>query len=340
MDRDHPGRQRLARCFTHQVRVSGYEPQEGPARAKKSDYDDCDVIPVSDPNASTMAQKIVQYQAVLQLAQGAPQLYNLPLLHRQMLDVLGIKNANKLVKLPEDQIPEDPISENQNLLMMKPVKAFLYQDHQAHITVHMSAMKDPKIMQLVGQNPQAQAMQGAMMAHINEHIAYEYRKQMEQEMGLELPYHPDDDQADRAMPEMLEVAISQKAAVASQQLLQRDTQEMRAQQAQQAQQDPIVQMQQQELQIKQAEVDIKNRRLIADSTAKADQLNIERERILSQEKIAGMNAQIKVLSEDKTRQAKAEEAGARLGIDMAKTKEQFNIQRAQRSQSSKKGDNK
>jgi hypothetical protein len=285
-----------------------------------------------------MAQKIVQYQAVLQLAQGAPQLYNLPLLHRQMLDVLGIKNANKLVKLPEDQIPEDPISENQNLLMMKPVKAFLYQDHQAHITVHMSAMKDPKIMQLVGQNPQAQAMQGAMMAHINEHIAYEYRKQMEQEMGLELPYHPDDEQADRAMPEMLEVAISQKAAIASQQLLQRDTQEMRAQQAQQAQQDPIVQMQQQELQIKQAEVDIKNRRLIADSTAKADQLNIERERILSQEKIAGMNAQIKVLSEDKTRQAKAEEAGAKLGIDMAKSKQQFDIQRNQ--QSSKKGNNK
>lgn len=317
-----------------------YEPNEGPARAKKSDYSDCDVIPVSDPNASTMAQKIVQYQAVLQLAQGAPQLYNLPLLHRQMLDVLGIKNANKLVKLPEDQVPEDPISENQNLLMMKPVKAFLYQDHQAHITVHMAAMKDPKIMQLVGQNPQAQAMQAAMMAHINEHIAYEYRKQMEQQMGLELPYHPDDDQEDRAMPEMLEVAISQKAATASQQLLQRDTQEMQAQQAQQAAQDPIIQMQQQELQIKQMELDIKNRKLIADATAKADQLAIERERILSQEKIAGMNAQIKVISDDKSRQAKAEEIGAKLGIDMAKSKEQFNLQRMQRQQPPKKGENK
>jgi hypothetical protein len=320
-----------------------YEPNEGNARAKKSDYDDCDVIPVSDPNASTMAQKIVQYQAVLQLAQGAPQLYNLPLLHRQMLDVLGIKNANKLVKLPEDQVPEDPISENQNLLMMKPVKAFLYQDHQAHITVHMSAMKDPKIMQLVGQNPQAQAMQAAMMAHINEHIAYEYRKQMEQQMGLELPYHPDDEQEDRAMPEMLEVAISQKAAIASQQLLQRDTQEMQAQQAQQAAQDPIIQMQQQELQIKQMELDIKNRKLIADASAKADQLAIERERILSQEKIAGMNAQIKVLSEDKSRQAKAEDMGAKLGIDMAKSKEQFNLQRMQRQQQKqppKKDDNK
>ena len=319
-----------------------YEPTEGPARAKKSDYDDCDVIPVSDPNASTMAQKIVQYQAVLQLAQGAPQLYNLPLLHRQMLDVLGIKNANKLVKLPEDQIPEDPISENQNLLMMKPVKAFLYQDHQAHITCHMSAMQDPKIMQLVGQNPQAQAMQAAMMAHINEHIAYEYRKQMETQMGFELPFHPDEEDSDeRAMPEMLEVAISQKAAIASQQLLQRDTAEIQAQQAQQAAQDPIIQMQQQELQIKQMEVDIKNRKLIADATAKADQLAIERERILSQEKIAGMNAQIKVISDDKTRQAKAEEMGAKLGIDMAKTKEQFNLQRSQQQkQPSKKGENK
>lgn len=319
-----------------------YEPTEGPARAKKSDYDDCDVIPVSDPNASTMAQKIVQYQAVLQLAQGAPQLYNLPLLHRQMLDVLGIKNANKLVKLPEDQVPEDPISENQNLLMMKPVKAFLYQDHQAHITCHMSAMKDPKIMQLVGQNPQAQAMQAAMMAHINEHIAYEYRKQMETQMGFELPFHPDEEDSDeRAMPEMLEVAISQKAAIASQQLLQRDTAEIQAQQAQQAAQDPIIQMQQQELQIKQMEVDIKNRKLIADATAKADQLAIERERILSQEKIAGMNAQIKVLSEDKSRQAKAEEMGAKMGIDLAKSKEQFNLQRMQRQQQpSKKGENK
>jgi hypothetical protein len=316
-----------------------YEPHEGPARAKKTDYDDCDVIPVSDPNASTMAQKIVQYQAVLQLAQGAPQLYNLPLLHRQMLDVLGIKNANKLVKLPEDQVPEDPVSENANILMMKPVKAFLYQDHQAHIQVHMAAMKDPKIMQLVGQNPQAQAMQAAMMAHINEHIAYEYRKQMEMQMGIELPFHPDEmDPTERQMPEMLEVAISQKAAMAAQQLLQRNTQEQQAQQAQQAAQDPIIQMQQQELQIKQAEVDIKNRKLIADATAKADQLAIERERIMSQEKIAGMNAQIKVLSEDKTRQAKAEEIGAKLGIDMAKSKAQMMMQ--QNRQQTPKKDNK
>jgi len=316
-----------------------YEPQEGPARAKKSDYDDCDVIPVSDPNASTMAQKIVQYQAVLQLAQGAPQLYNLPLLHRQMLDVLGIKNANKLVKLPEDQVPEDPVSENANILMMKPVKAFLYQDHPAHIQVHMAAMKDPKIMQLVGQNPQAQAMQAAMMAHINEHIAYEYRKQMEMQMGLELPFHPDEtDQEERQMPEMLEVAISQRAAMAAQQLLQRNTQEQQAQQAQQAAQDPIIQMQQQELQIKQAEVDIKNRKLMADAAAKADQLAIERERIKSQEMIAGMNAQIKVAQEDKGRAAKEQEIGAKLGIDLAKSKAQMMQQNRQKTP--KKGETK
>ena len=311
-----------------------YEPNEGPARAKKSDYDDCDVIPVSDPNASTMAQKIVQYQAVLQLAQGAPQLYNLPLLHRQMLDVLGIKNANKLVKLPEDQVPEDPVSENANILMMKPVKAFLYQDHPAHIAVHMAAMKDPKIMQLVGQNPQAQVMQSAMMAHINEHIAYEYRKQMETQMGIELPFHPDEtDQTERQMPEMLEVAISQRAAMAAQQLLQRNTQEQQAQQAQQAQQDPIIQMQQQELQIKQAEVAIKEKKLMADSAARADQLQIERDRIKSQEMIAGLNAQIKVAQEDKNRAAKEQEIGAKLGIDLAKSKAQM------MQQTSKKGKN-
>jgi hypothetical protein len=301
-----------------------YEPIEGSRRAKKEDYDNVDVIPVSDPNAATMAQKVTQYQAALQLAQGAPQLYNLPYLHRQMLDVLGIKNANKLVKLPEDQKPEDPISENQNILMMKPVKAFLYQDHQAHITVHQAAMQDPKIMKLVGQNPNAQAMQSAMQAHINEHIAYEYRKQMEEQMGVTLPFHPDEDDADqRAIPADMEVRISQLAAQASQVLLQRDKTEMAAQQAQQAAQDPIIQMQMQELKIKQMEVDIKNRKLAADSAAKADQLEIEKQRIESQEKIAGMNATLKSQKDQLDRMAKQEEAGAKLGVDMAKTRQQL-----------------
>ena len=301
-----------------------YEPVEGSPRAKKSDYDNVNVIPVSDPNAATMAQKITQYQAVLQLAQGAPQIYNLPKLHRQMLDVLGVKNAQQLVKLPEDQKPEDPVTENQNILMMKPVKAFYYQDHQAHIAVHMAAMQDPKIMQLVGQNPQAPVMQSAMMGHINEHIAYEYRKQMEAEMGMDLPFHPDEqDDDEKAMPQEMEVRISQLAAKASQALLQRDTNEVRAQQAQQAQQDPIVQMQQQELQLKQAELELKSKKLAADAAGKADQLQIERDRIESQEKIAAMNATIKVNEDAKNRLAKEGELGAKLGIDLAKTRAQL-----------------
>jgi hypothetical protein len=285
------------------------------------------VIPVSDPNAATMAQKITQYQAVLQLAQGAPQIYNMPKLHRQMLDVLGIKNAQQLVKLPEDQKPEDPITENQNVLMMKPVKAFYYQDHPAHITTHMSAMQDPKIMQLIGQNPQAQAMQAAMMAHINEHVAYEYRKQMEMQMGIELPFHPDeDDSDDKVMPQELEVRISQMAAQASQQLLQRNVQEAQAQQNAQAQQDPIIQMQQQELAIKQAELELKSKKLAVDAAGKADQLQIERDRIDSQEKIAAMNATIKVNEDAKSRLAKESEIGAKLGIDLAKSRAQMLMQ--------------
>jgi hypothetical protein len=304
-----------------------YEPVEGSPRAKKSDYDNIDVIPVSDPNAATMAQKITQYQAVLQLAQGAPQIYNLPKLHRQMLDVLGIKNAQQLVKLPEDQKPEDPITENTNVLMMKPVKAFLYQDHKAHIAVHMAAMQDPKIMQLVGQNPQAQAMQAAMMAHINEHVAYEYRKQMEMRMGIELPFHPDEDSSDeRAMPQELEVRVSQMAAQAAQQMLQQNQQEAQQQQAQQQAQDPIIQLQQQEMQIKQGELELKTKKLATDAAAKADQLQIERDRIESQEKIAGMNAQIKVITDDKNRSAKESEMGAKLGIDLAKSKAQMQMQ--------------
>jgi len=240
-----------------------------------------------------------------------------------MLDVLGIKNANKLVKLPEDQKPEDPITENQNILMMKPVKAFLYQDHQAHIAVHMSAMQDPKIMQLVGQNPMAQQMQAAMMAHVNEHIAFEYRKQMETEMGVELPYHPNDDDDDKTMPEELEVRVSQLAAQAAQALLQRDVNEIRAQQAAQAQQDPLIQMQQEEIAIKKGELQIKEKKLMTDAAAKADQLQVERDRINSQEKIAAMNATIKVNEDAKNRLSKESEMGAKLGIDLAKSRAQM-----------------
>ena len=305
-----------------------YEPVDGTPHAKKSDYDNVAVIPVSDPNASTMAQKIVQWQAVLQLATQAPQIYNMPQLHRQMLEVLGIKNAQKLVALPEDQKPEDPITENQNILMMKPVKAFLYQDHQAHITVHMAAMQDPKIMQLVGQNPQAQVLQSAMLAHINEHIAFEYRKQMEAEMGIELPYDPNDDDEKLMSPDM-EVHISQLAAKASQALLQRDKNEIAAQQAQQAAQDPIIQMQAQELAIKKQEAETKAKKVSVDAAAKADQLRIEQERIASQERIAGMQVGAKTQKDKADLASKEHMEGTRLGIDIAKTRDQLAMQKQQ-----------
>ena len=259
-----------------------YQPSEGSRKAKKSDYDDVNVIPVSDPNASTMAQKIVQYQAVLQLAQGAPQLYNLPLLHRQMLEVLGIKEASKLVPMDDDQKPTDPVSENQNVLKGKPVKAFLTQDHQAHIVVHMAAMQDPKIMALLQQNPMAQAMQSAMMAHINEHLGFEYRKQIEQTLGMALPPQTDESGESINMDPEVEARLSPMLAQAAQQLLQKNMQEAQQAQAKQQAQDPIVQMQMQELQLKAEENKRKAAKDQADNAIKAAQLQIERDRIRSQ----------------------------------------------------------
>ena len=268
-----------------------YEPSIGNRTAKKSDYDQVNVIPVSDPNAATMSQKVVQYQAVLQLAQQAPQLYDMGQLHRQMLDVLGIANAKKLIKLEEDQTPEDPVTENMNLLMMKPVKAFMYQDHQAHITVHMNAMKDPKIAALVGQNPQAQAIQAAALAHINQHLAFAYRQQMQDLMQLPLP-NPENE--DDIIPRDIETQISIMAAQASDQLLQRNQTEIAAQQAQQAQQDPVIQMQAKELELKQAEEQRKAAKDQADVQEAQARLEIERERIASQERIAAMSVQAKI----------------------------------------------
>jgi hypothetical protein len=268
-----------------------YQPDIGTRFAKQSDYDNCDVIPVSDPNAATMSQKVVQYQAVLQLAQQAPQLYDMGQLHRQMLEVLGIKNAKKLVKIEDDQMPEDPITENMNILNMKPVKAFLYQDHQAHITVHMNAMKDPKIAALVGQNPQAQAIQAAALAHIQQHLAFEYRKQMEQLMQIELPNPEDDEQQ---IPRDQEVQLSIMAAQASDALLQRNQTEIAAQQAEQAKQDPVIQMHAQELQLKQAEEQRKSAKDQADAQEAAARLDLERERIASQERIAAAQIQAKI----------------------------------------------
>jgi hypothetical protein len=267
-----------------------YEPTEGTRFAKQSDYDCVTVIPVSDPNAATMSQKVVQYQAVLQLAQQAPQLYDMAQLHRQMLEVLGIKNAKKLIKIEEDKTPEDPVSENMNIINMKPVKAFLYQDHQAHITVHMNAMKDPKMAQLIGQNPQAQAIQASALAHINQHLAFEYRKQMEELMQMPLP-NPEDE--DEHIPREIEVQISMMAAKASDALLNRSQTEIAAQQAQQAQQDPVIQMQAKELELKQSEEQRKAAKDQADVQEAQARLEIERERIASQERIASAQIQAK-----------------------------------------------
>jgi len=252
-----------------------YEPDVGSRRAKKSDYDNVDVIPVSDPNASTMAQKIVQYQAVLQLAQGAPQLYNLPLLHRQMLDVLGIKNAEKLVPMDEDQKPTDPVTENQNVLRMKPVKAFLYQDHQAHIMVHMSAMQDPKIQSLLQGNPMAQQMQAMMMNHVNEHLGFQYRRQIEEQLGMSLPPQFDASGEEVPMDPEVEARLSPLLAQASQQLLNMNKGQAAQQQAQQKMQDPLVQIQMQELQIKQADQKRKEIKDQTDAALKEKQIQID-----------------------------------------------------------------
>ena len=298
-----------------------FEPEEGSRRAKKSDYDNVDVIPVSDPNAATMAQKIVQYQAVIQLAQGAPQIYDLPYLHRQMLEVLGIKNAQKLVPLKDgdDMKPRDPVSENMDVLNGKPLKAFIYQDHEAHITVHTSAMQDPKIMQLMGQNPNAQSMMSAMQAHIAEHLAFEYRRQVEEQAGVPLP------PPDAEMDQDTEMAVSRLAAQAATQLLQKNQAEAQQQQNQQMQQDPIVQMQQQELQIKQGELQIKQgelelkkQRLQVDAAEKNDRLELEMARIESQEEIAGLNVGAKLATSKSQMEAKQEAEGLRMGIEIAR----------------------
>lgn len=295
-----------------------YQPSEGSRKAKKSDYDDVNVIPVSDPNASTMAQKIVQYQAVLQLAQGAPQLYNLPLLHRQMLEVLGIKEASKLVPMDDDQKPTDPVSENQNVLKGKPVKAFLTQDHQAHIVVHMAAMQDPKIMALLQQNPMAQAMQSAMMAHINEHLGFEYRKQIEQTLGMALPPQTDESGEDINMDPEVEARLSPMLAQAAQRLLQKNMQEAQQAQAKQQAQDPIIQMQMQELQLKAEENKRKAVKDQADNAIKAAQLDIERDRIRSQTDTADKRIKVDAVKTVMTMKSDQQRHMTDTGVDILK----------------------
>jgi hypothetical protein len=299
-----------------------YEPVEGSRKAKKSDYDMVTVIPVSDPNAATMAQKIVQYQAVLQLASQAPQLYDMATLHRQMLEVLGVKNAEKLITLDEDHKPKDPISENMDAINNKPLKAFIYQDQDAHITAHQAFLADPQTAAIIGQSPLANQITSAMQAHIAEHFGFKYRQMIEQQMGAPLP------KPDEELPEEYELQISRLVAQASQQVLQANQAQAAQQQAQQQMQDPIIQMQQQELQIKAEEVERKKVKDKADSILREKQLAIEEKRIDSQTEIEGAKLGAKIQKDKEDARFKEESEGVKLGYDMAKSKERTMLEAA------------
>lgn len=291
-----------------------YEPEEGSRKAKKSDYDLVDVIPVSDPNAATMAQKIVQYQAVIQLAQQAPQIYDLPQLHRQMLDVLGVKNAQKLVPLPDDEMPKDPVSENMAALKGEPMKAFITQDQQAHIAVHQTFMQDPVIMKTIGQNPQANQIMASMQAHIAEHLGFYYRTMIEKQMGVPLPA------PNKQLPDDVEVQLSQLVAQASTQLLQANQAQAQQEQAQQLAQDPLIQMQQAELQIKGQEAQRKAQKDATDAQLKQSQQQIERERIMTQKEIDMARLQATIQKDQMELAQDAQDQKNKLLADMMRNK--------------------
>ena len=243
-----------------------YQPLRGEVGARQADYTLVEVIPVSDPNSSTMAQRVVQYQAVLQMASQAPQIYDLPILHRQMIEVLGVKNADKLVPTKEDMKPADPVSENMNALIGKPMQAFIYQDHDAHIQTHTAFMQDPAVAQMIGQNPQAQKIMASLQAHIAEHLGFNYRKQIEERLGVPLPA------PNSELPEEVEIDLARLVAEAGKQLTDAHKQQAAQQQAQQKAQDPVIQMQQQELQIKAQEVQRKTQKDAADAQLKQAEL--------------------------------------------------------------------
>jgi len=279
-----------------------YQPDVGGPTAKQEDYDHVDVIPVSDPNAATMSQRVVQYQAVMQMAQAAPDIYNMPQLHRNMLEILGIKNADKLVPLPDDQKPRDPVTENMAVLKGDPVKAFLNQDHQAHIAVHMSMLQDPMIAASIGQNPKAPVIQAALMAHVAEHAGYQYRKQIEAQLGLPLP--PEDED----LPPQVEQALSSMMAQAAQQALQLNQQQAQQQQAQQQAQDPMVMMQQQELQLKQGSLQLEAKKVQQDFAIEQAKLELEKQKMV-------LDASAKADANN----ARKEESAARMQLEGVKT---------------------
>ena len=319
-----------------------FEPEKGSRKSKKSDFSHVDIIPVSDPNAATMSQRVVQYQAVIQMAQMSPDIYNLPELHRRMLEVLGIKNPDKLVPLPDEHKPTDPISENVNALNGVPLKAFQFQDHQSHIQTHMAAMQDPQIQQMVGQNPKAPMIMAAMQAHIAEHVGFEYRRQVEAQLGMALPAQ------NEPLPAQAEQAIAGLMAQAAQRVLQQHQQEAAQQQAQQAQQDPLIQMQQQELQIRQQEVQIKAQEVQIKASQAQAQAAIEQAKLqnsaqmhaqklaLEKEKIGGnfqlgaMKVGVDVQKAKHQEASSAQQFGLKTGVEIAKHKqEQRAAQRGQ-----------
>ena len=300
-----------------------YDPEFGGRKSKHSDYDKVDVIPVSDPNAATLSQRVVQYQAVMQMAQMAPQIYDLPQLHRSMLDVLGIKHANKLVPLPDDQKPVDPVSENQMVLKGKPLKAFQYQDHQAHMAVHNAMINDPMIMMMIGQNPQVQAIMAALQAHIAEHVGYMFRQQVEMQLGMALP--PEDEK----LPPEAENALSKLMAQAATQVMQQGRAAAAQQQAMQQQQDPVVQMQQQDLAIRQGELQLKQEKQKLDAALAAARLQLDQDKIGGQLHLDAMKIGAQVQG-DKHRTASQEKlAGLQTGIDIAKHQTETDMQKRQ-----------
>jgi len=285
-----------------------YVPDRGESRARRADYAMVEVIPVSDPNSSTMAQRVVQYQTVLQMSQATPQIYDLPQLHRQMIEVLGVKNADKLVPIKDDMKPSDPVSENMAALIGKPMKAFIFQDHDAHITTHQAFMQDPQIMAFIGQSPAAQQVMSALQAHIAEHIGFSYRQQMAAKLGVELP--PPDEE----MPEEMEKLLSQTMAQAGQQLTQQKQQAAAQQAAQQKAQDPVVQMQQQELQLKQAEQQRKAQKDQADTQLDAARLQLDAEKAKT---TAAIEAS-RIASQNEQAQARNDLDEAKAILDIAK----------------------
>ncbi len=293
-----------------------YTPDDGKAQIKQQDYDIVEVIPVSDPNAATMSQKVVQYQAVMQLAQANPNIYDMVELNKQMLEILGVKNIDKLIPQSDKPKPQDPVSENMNVINNKPVQAFIYQDHQAHIATHMAFMQDPKILALVGQSPNANTVRAAMEAHIAEHLAFEYRKQIEEQVGVALPA------PNEKIDEQVELDLSRVVAKAAQQLLDKDIKEAQAQEIMAKQQDPVMQMQQKELQIKEMEAQTKAQKMQADIELDRAKLELEKMKLESDERIAGAKIGANAAMDNRRVDSQELVQGTRLGIDAIKAQAQ------------------